>query len=268
MRALICFLVTLMFLAPAMVMSMVKSELTIYTEHFPPYNFKQNNQIVGVNIDIVKLACQRINVDCRIKLYPWKRAMILAQNSSSSGLVSTARTPERESLFQWVGPLVSNENCFFKLKKRTDIQVQSRNDLLNNTIGLPWSDVYEEILKDWGFVKDVNYITYYRKYGYGKAFQSGKLDLFIASPNTLSQHLEHLSLTIDDIEPVFVFETPKLGGNYLALNKQAPKWLTQKLQQEVTAITDSEQLSKLKKRYITPAKERHEKMSQLEKTCF
>ena len=264
MKVLHYFILT--FLFPSL--ALAKSELTIFTEHFPPYNFKQDGEIVGVNIDIVQLACKRAGIHCKSKLYPWKRAMTLAQNTLDSGLVSTSRTPSREHMFIWVGPLISNENCFFKLKKRTDIVINSRDDLLSNTIGLPWADVYEEVLRDWGFIKDVNYITYYQKYGYGKAFQSGKLDLFIASPNTLTQHLDHLSLTIDDIEPVFVFETPKLGGNYLALNKQTPQRIANSLQQEISLITSSAQLSTIKQKYITPAKPKHEGMSELEQQCY
>lgn len=247
---------------------LAKDKLIIYTEHFPPYNFQDNEQIIGVNIDIVKLACEQAKIDCKVKLYPWKRAMELTKSQINSGLVSTARTPDREDLFTWIGPLVANQSCVFKLKRRTDIQIESQEDLLNNTIGLPWADVYEEILQNLGFQKDINYVTYYRKYGYGKAFQSGKLDLFIASSNTLSQHLSHLTLTIEDIEPVIILEASELGGNYLALNKNAPSHLAKKLQAEVSKITRSALLSTIKSKYIIPALAHHDGMTELEKACL
>lgn len=227
-----------------------QEELVIYTEHFPPYNFQINNKIQGINIDLIKSACKNADIDCDFELYPWQRAYKKSLKTENAGLVSTAYTEERESLFQWVGPLVSGASCFYKLKARHDIVINEKNDLLNYSIGLPWSDVYEEILKNWGFEKGTNYVTFSEKYAYANAFKSDKLDLFIASNVTLPRHLSKLNLSFEDVEPVYLLEDPDLGGNYLALNNNVDQHTVDKLQQEVEKLMSSSTPDDLQEHYI------------------
>jgi polar amino acid transport system substrate-binding protein len=52
--------------------------LTIYTEQFPPYNFKLDNKLVGINLELTKAACELAKIDCQFELYPWNRSMKLA----------------------------------------------------------------------------------------------------------------------------------------------------------------------------------------------
>lgn len=80
--------------------------LTLYTEHFPPYNFKQNNDIVGINTELVQAMCLQAAIQCQFKLYPWLRAYENALRNRHSALFSTSRIPQREADFQWVGPLM------------------------------------------------------------------------------------------------------------------------------------------------------------------
>nr|WP_253948949.1 transporter substrate-binding domain-containing protein [Pseudoalteromonas sp. TB64] len=47
----------------------------MYTDQFPPYNFKNNeDQFVGINTDIVKTLCVKAKINCQFKQVPWKRA--------------------------------------------------------------------------------------------------------------------------------------------------------------------------------------------------
>ncbi|OYW92321.1 MAG: ABC transporter substrate-binding protein, partial [Alishewanella sp. 32-51-5] len=36
--------------------------LIMYTEHFPPYSFEQNQQITGLNTELVRRSCQIANI--------------------------------------------------------------------------------------------------------------------------------------------------------------------------------------------------------------
>ena len=55
-----------------------ETALTIYTEEFPPYNFLQKGKVVGVNAEIVAMACEMAKIKCTFALFPWKRAMTLS----------------------------------------------------------------------------------------------------------------------------------------------------------------------------------------------
>nr|WP_237707102.1 transporter substrate-binding domain-containing protein [Pseudoalteromonas sp. BSi20652] len=85
----------------------------MYTDNFSPYNFKNDNdQLVGINLDIVKDICTAIDITCEFKLFPWKRAYNLVQKDPHSGIISIAKNTEREPLFNWIGPLASSETFF------------------------------------------------------------------------------------------------------------------------------------------------------------
>jgi len=246
----------------------IAADMTIYTEEFPPYNFSERGVIKGINIDILKAACVNAKLRCQFEIYPWKRAMFLALSDPTSGLVSTSRTPERENTFKWVGPLIAGTTCLYKLKGRPDITVSNKKELLKYTIGLQKGDVYEDILKSWGFMQDVNYVASYEKYGSVKAFASGKLDLFIASATTLQHHYKAGQLSRHNIEPVFILLDPRLGGNYLALNILHDDKVVKRLQKEVSAFIQAGQHFSIKKQYLNYFSELDETETDLAKRCF
>ena len=104
-------------------------KLVIYTDHFSPYNFKNDNdQLVGINLDIVKDICTIIAIICEFKLLPWKRAYSLVQKDPHSGIVSIAKNTEREPLFNWIGPLASSQTFFYKLKANKQLRINNLKD--------------------------------------------------------------------------------------------------------------------------------------------
>lgn len=241
--------------------------LTIYTEEFPPYNFLEKGNVVGVNADIVAMACKMANITCKFALYPWKRAMTLSLKDGLSGLVSTSRLPSREKQFQWIGPLISSPACFYKLAERDDIRINDIEELANYTVALHKGDAYEEILKQWGYKEHINYIPFSEKFDEIKAFTEGKLDLFIASANSLQFHIQNYRLREDQVTPAFVISDPRLGGNYLALNKTVPEDMVLLLQNAVDEIYAKELDLPIKTRYLETITQISEQELSLEARC-
>lgn len=224
--------------------------ITIFTEQFPPYNFLEEDRIVGINLDIVKRACEIAEIRCEFKLFPWKRAMALAQSKRFSGLISTSRLPEREVHFQWVGPLISSPACFYKLAKRSDIHIYSHQQLKQFTVGLHKGDVYEQILQSWGLEEYKHYINYSEKFAEITAFKLGKLDLFIASANTLQFHIDNERLSSDEVKPAYHIKDDKLVGNFLALNNALPNAVVVKLQQAIDSMKQNGEIDVIKRTYL------------------
>lgn len=227
--------------------------ITIFTEQFPPYNYLEEDRIVGINHDIVKRACEIANLRCEFKLYPWQRAMASAQAKRFAGLISTSRLPEREVHFQWVGPLVSSPACFYKLATRDDIHIFDQQQLKEFTVGLHKGDVYEDILQSWGLEENEHYINYSEKFGEILAFKRGKLDLFIASANTIQFHIDNKRLQTNEVKPVYLIKDERLLGNYLALNNALPPSMTSKLQHAIDHMKHNGEIKTIKKQYIPTA---------------
>lgn len=220
--------------------------LTIHTEHFPPYNYAKQDNITGINVEIVKALCEHAGVDCEFVIFPWNRAMRMTKNTSSTGLVSTARREEREDEFLWVGPLVSGINCVYKLASRKDISVANNNDLSNYILGTSIDATYIDLLSQLGFNENKNLILYQGKYGALKPFVVGRIDLIIGSATSIASQLEHVDLSVGFVQPVAHISLEDLTGNYLALNKTTPSSVVDKLQASYLYLTESGTVNKIR----------------------
>ncbi|WP_254055065.1 ABC transporter substrate-binding protein [Kiloniella sp. EL199] len=81
------------------------SATELYTEDFPPYNYLENNELKGIGPKIVRELAREVGEEPKITVLPWARAYKYAQEMPDVGIFSIVRTPKREDVFQWVGPL-------------------------------------------------------------------------------------------------------------------------------------------------------------------
>ena len=96
-------------------------ELTLYTEHFPPYNFEVNGVVRGINADILTQACLLAKIRCAMQSYAWLRAMELAQKNPASGIFTISKIKSRVPMFQWVGPIASSKAYLYRLASRPEV---------------------------------------------------------------------------------------------------------------------------------------------------
>jgi len=90
--------------------------LTLYAEDYPPFSWtdKASGKAVGVSADIVNELMSRAGVAASAPaIVPWARAMMLTTSTANSCVYATARVPEREALYQWIGPIGRNEWVMF-----------------------------------------------------------------------------------------------------------------------------------------------------------
>jgi len=89
--------------------------LTLTTEEYPPFNMTdaQSGQPLGIAVDKAIEMMRRANEPFTITSYPWARAYQMALKSDDTCVFSTSRTPEREALFTWIGPLARSDWAIF-----------------------------------------------------------------------------------------------------------------------------------------------------------
>lgn len=122
-----------------------KPKLTIYTEEFPPFNYRDQEKITGGSTEIVEEIMKRANVDYSIKLLPWSRAYKLVQQDPNSLIYSISRRKDRENLFIWVGKIAPSNNSIYALKG-SNIKISSLNDLNSFKIGTTFDDARDTYL--------------------------------------------------------------------------------------------------------------------------
>ncbi|WP_046350907.1 substrate-binding periplasmic protein [Janthinobacterium sp. B9-8] len=130
--------------------------LTLTTEDYPPFNIvdTKTQKVSGISTEKVSEVMHRAKENYTITPYPWLRAYQLAQKEFDTCVFSTTRTPEREALFKWVGPLVKNNWYIFA--KTDDIRrPKDLKELKTYSIGAYRGDAIAEFLIKNGFKTDL-----------------------------------------------------------------------------------------------------------------
>lgn len=130
--------------------------LTLTTEDAPPFNMTdpRTGAISGVATDKVIELMRRAGEVYTLASYPWSRAYLMAQQDKDTCVFSTTRTPERESHFKWVGPLVRNDWVVYARADDTR-HPATLTDLHPYILGVYRDDAVGVFLKEHGFTVDV-----------------------------------------------------------------------------------------------------------------
>ena len=222
--------------------------LYIFTENYPPYNASASGKgfahgeedITGICSDMVKAMLDRVDYDYVMKMRAWSYAYDWVQERENHGLFCTARTDEREDLFQWVGPLASIKWTLFAAPD-SDLSLNSLEDARELQIAGYKGDVMSEFLVKEGFnvamglSGDVN----------TRRLMLGQADLWVTDGlvGPLVAEEEH---GITGLKPVLVFrETPM----YLALSKDTDPAIVADLQQALDAARADGEIAAITQRY-------------------
>ncbi|NQZ22777.1 MAG: transporter substrate-binding domain-containing protein [Colwellia sp.] len=92
------------------------ADYNIMSEELPPWNYTENGSPTGVTVEIVREILKNINHPDTIAIYPWVRAYRMTRDGQNNILFTIARTPEREALFNWIGPIATETTYFYKNK--------------------------------------------------------------------------------------------------------------------------------------------------------
>lgn len=82
--------------------------LTLVTEENPPFNYTEQEKVIGVSTEIVSELGRRSGVPLQIQSMPWEKAYIAVQAGKETCIYSTARLENRERLFSWIGPIATD----------------------------------------------------------------------------------------------------------------------------------------------------------------
>jgi len=130
------------------------NKLTVVTEQWPPYNYlSSSGEVVGSATKIVEQTLQQAKIPYTLNIYPWARAYKTALEQPNVLIYSILKSPEREKLFHWVCPLNTIQYHFFKLSTRTDIKINSLDDVKKYTLGLIRDSYMHNYLKKNGFLE-------------------------------------------------------------------------------------------------------------------
>lgn len=92
------------------VTALLGADPVVYAGPNPPFNFRDKGVVQGLGFDLLEASLATIRPRFsqeEIDLDIWNKVYNEALAHPNSFLISTARLKDRESLFQWVGPLAT-----------------------------------------------------------------------------------------------------------------------------------------------------------------
>lgn len=75
--------------------------LLFVCEEWAPFEYLENNRIVGIDAAVVEVIMQRLGIPYRIAFYPWSRAWMLAEKGKADAVLSVSYKKEREEVLYY-----------------------------------------------------------------------------------------------------------------------------------------------------------------------
>ena len=126
-------------------------ELIGLTEQLPPLNMEQDGRVSGFASELLDLIAADAGVSVRKQVLPWARAYDRALRNNDAILYSLVRTPERETLFRWIGPISPRRIVLYRWADRTDIVLKNLDDARTYRIGSTLESASTKLLEKLGF---------------------------------------------------------------------------------------------------------------------
>ncbi|MBF0171306.1 MAG: transporter substrate-binding domain-containing protein [Nitrospinae bacterium] len=215
---------------------------TILTEELPPFSYTEQGKIAGMNVEIVRAVLKRLDHPDTIAVNIWSRAYNLTLSHKGHGLFSTIRTPERESLFKWVGPLQGDKTVFFA-RKGSGITLRTLDDARRvKSIGVYKDDMSEEFLLQNGFTNLDSVLDDSMNV---RKLASGRIDLWCTGLASGLMIARRLGLS-DRIEEALVLVNDPF---YIAFNRQTPDEEVARWQAALDAVKKSGEFDEIMAKY-------------------
>ena len=212
--------------------AMDATDLKYITEIYPPFNFEENGKLKGIAVDFLKEIWIEMGTDeQKIEVLPWARAYKMAQMKKNTVLFSTTRSPARESLFKWAGPIKSNP-IGFVARKDSNIKVGSIVDLSKYRLGTVRDDFCESVLQEKGF--DIKTLDRVSKLSTNlKKLKNKRIDLVVNSVEGTFLALKKEGYNPDNYVTVGILSDVPLS---YAFHKDVPQGLVDKFQKIIDSL--------------------------------
>ncbi|HRY83864.1 MAG TPA: ABC transporter substrate-binding protein [Candidatus Cloacimonadota bacterium] len=187
--------------------------LTILTEDYPPLSFAAGNTVSGYGADVVAAIQARLKTSYKPSLVDWDEAYRRAISEPNIVLFTMERTPERENLVHWIGPLGENKTYFYAYKSRP-IELQDLEQAKSiKAIATTTNWFSEQYLKSKGFD---NLVSSVKPSDSIKQLVSGRVEMSAFSEITFRQIAEDTGYVATDFIPVFEIMS---SNYYIAISK-------------------------------------------------
>ncbi|MDD5405684.1 MAG: transporter substrate-binding domain-containing protein [Sulfurovaceae bacterium] len=217
------------------------------TEEYPPVTFMKDGKPAGFVTDIVRQIALRLKAKDNIRLTSWKNAYNMAILHPNVILFSAERTPQREGLFQWIGPVGKNSAILYA-KKGSKIKIDSLEDAKKVKAIATTTDWFtEQYLKSKGFT---NLVSSKDPAENLRQLMNGKVQLSIFTDLTIPEIAKSAGYSMNDLEPVYTVSQTYF---YIAISKDTKPSVIKAWQTELDKLKKDGTFEKIYKSYLPDA---------------
>lgn len=202
----------------------------VVLELSPPHQTLENGKVAGLATAVMDELLAKAALQPAYEIYPWARAFRIASTTPDVIIYNIARTPQRESQFEWIGEVTRYRFGFLKLATRPDIQVERLADVQRYLVGAQREDFVAAWLRDYARQPAQQLQLQPDVLETWRLLVNGKIDLMVDDPNAIDDMLSKHQLKRSDIE--FVFFPPELElRTWVAVKKGSDPRLVRRLKQ-------------------------------------
>ncbi len=226
-------------------------ELKVITEDFAPFNYVEKGAVTGFTTEIVRTLIEKTGVRIardKILFWPWKRAYQAALSEENVLLFTTTRTPKREALFKWVGPIYPRQQWMFRLGSRTDIKARDLESARRYKVAeVEDSANYQTFVKN-GFVPGKNLVLVNTWNSKINMLLAGRVDMASFLPLEFAHRMRLLGKEFNMLERMFL-----VSGEFkyfLAFSRGTPDSAVTAFQQAYDGMKADGSYDRILKKYM------------------
>lgn len=163
--------------------------LSIVTMLAPPLAYEENGKVEGAMADVVREGLRRMELDAKITIMPWKRALHMTQEGEADALFQASKNTERQQWFHYPEePLYAVKIIAVKRIRESILFSPDRYDYSQYTLGMVRGYYFgphlESFLKKTRFKK--RELVSNPRFNFTKLAQ-GRIDMLITNIDTARQ---------------------------------------------------------------------------------
>ena len=216
-------------------------------DEWAPFGYTlDNGKLTGFSIEILRAILKKLKIKDTIKIYPWKRAYVMAQKNKNTLCFTMARTKKRENLFKWVGPIAPREIFLWKLKD-SKIVVNNWEDVKKYKIGTVRGDAGENQLIEKGFIVNKNIVVSNNAGLNLKQLYTGRVDFIYDLKISILFQAKKDGYNPDKLEKSLL-----LNGEfeyYYAFNKETSDYIVDAFNNELLTMKKNGEYNKIAEKY-------------------
>lgn len=235
------FFLLSLFLFP---MQVGAQKLFLYAENDHPLQFVDDGgKLTGFTVELVKEIQRRVGNSDLIQIVPWSRGLYKLDNDKNTLLFSMAKTPDRESKYQWIGPISTMKYGFY-VKNDSPIKITNLEDAKKiDSIGVYRNDILDLALTRRGFKNldraDSNVSSL-------KKLMIGRVTVYAGAPVAVQKVVDLAGYSIEDVRLAFEFMRTTL---YIAASKDTDPSIVAKWNKALEEMKKEKVFLNIQKKY-------------------